>query len=256
MARVWDKFLTETDKQVLQASGYGARGGYGTRPAVIVVDVNYAFTGEKSMPLLESIKTYRNSCGSNGWDALPPTQKLLATARARHIPVFFSTGTDSRPDGFDRGGWAHKNRRSAEDRTVAPAALPERGNDIVREIAPMPHEIVIEKLKPSAFNGTPLFGFLNDLGVNTLIITGTTTSGCVRATVLDAFSANYKITLVEECCFDRFESSHAINLFDMQAKYCDVTDLGDVTTYLESVPRDLYDDKIAFPETRTPAMSS
>jgi nicotinamidase-related amidase len=250
MARVWDKFLTESDKQVIEASGYGARGGYGTRPAVIVVDVNYAFTGDKNMPILESVKTWRNSCGSAGWAAIPPTQKLLAAARKQHVPVFFSTGIDSRPDGFDRGGWAHKNKRSREDLPEMRKASPVRGNDIVGEIAPLPHEILIEKLKPSAFNGTPLFGFLTDLGVNTLIITGTTTSGCVRATVLDAFSANYKITLVEECCFDRFESSHAINLFDMQAKYCDVTSLDDVTGYLDSVPRDLYDDKIAFPEVR------
>lgn len=250
MARIWDKFLTESDKQVYQASGYGARGGYGTRPAVVVVDVNYAFTGDKDQPILESVKTWRNSCGSAGWAAIPPTQRLLAAARKQHIPVFFSTGMDSRPDGFDRGGWAHKNNRSREDLPVERKLSPVRGNDIVREIAPLPHEILIEKLKPSAFNGTPLFGYLNDLGVNTLIITGTTTSGCVRATVLDAFSKNYKITLVEECCFDRFESSHAINLFDMQAKYCDLTGLDDVTAYLDSVPSDLYDDKIAFPEVR------
>jgi nicotinamidase-related amidase len=217
---------------------------------VIVVDVNYAFTGERDMPILESIKTWRNSCGSAGWAAIPPTQQLLAVARRRHIPVFFSTGIDSRPDGFDRGGWAHKNNRSREDLPVERKAPAVRGNDIVREIAPLPHEILIEKLKPSAFHGTPLFGYLTDLGINTLIVTGTTTSGCVRATVLDAFSQNYKITLVEECCFDRFESSHAINLFDMQAKYCDVTSLDDVTAYLNSVPGNLYDDKIGFPAVR------
>lgn len=250
MARVWDTFITEQDRAVWEASGYGARGGYGTRPAVIVVDVNYAFTGEQSMPILDSIKTWRNSCGSNGWAAIPPTQKLLAVARAQHIPVFFSTGIDSRPDGFDRGGWAHKNKRAKEDLPIERKISRVRGNDVVKEIAPLPHEILIEKLKPSAFHGTPLMGYLTDLGVNTLIITGTTTSGCVRATVLDAFSQNYKITLVEECCFDRFESSHAINLFDMQAKYCDVTSLDDVTGYLNSVPRNLYDDKIAFPEMR------
>jgi maleamate amidohydrolase len=250
MARVWDKFITEQDRKVWEASGYGARGGYGTRPAVIVVDVNYAFTGDTDMPILDSIKTWRNSCGEAGWAAIPPTQKLLAAAREQHVPVFFSTGKDSRKDGFDRGGWAHKNKRSNEDLPVARLTSPVRGNDIVKEIAPMEHEILIEKLKPSVFNGTPLPGFLTDLGVNTLIVTGTTTSGCVRATVLDAFSLNYKITLVEECCFDRFESSHAINLFDMQAKYCDVTSLDDVTAYLQSLPRDLYDDKIAFPEMR------
>ena len=247
---VWDKFITETDRQVYEASGYGARGGFGTRPAVLVVDVNYAFTGDAKLPILESVKTWRNSCGATGWAAIEPTQRLLAAARANHIPVFFSTGVDTRPDGFDRGGWAHKNSRSKEDLPAATSRLATRGNDIVAEIAPQPHEIVIEKLKPSPFNGTPLGGFLVDLGVDTLIVTGTTTSGCVRAAVIDAFSLNYKISIVEECTFDRFESSHAINLFDMQAKYCDLVGVAEASAYLGEIGPGLYDDKIVFTPTR------
>jgi nicotinamidase-related amidase len=247
MPRVWDQYITAKDRAVYEASGYGARTGFGARPAVLVVDVNYAFTGDRDRPILESIKTWRNSCGDAGWAAIPPTQRLLAAARDRQIPVFFSTGIDSRPDGFDRGGWAHKNNRSREDLPAARAASPVRGNDIVREIAPQPHEILIEKIKPSAFHGTPLLGYLIDLGIDTLIVSGTTTSGCVRASVLDAFSQNYKITIVEECTFDRFESSHAINLFDMHCKYCDVLPLEDVTAYFETLERGLYADKITFP---------
>jgi nicotinamidase-related amidase len=249
---VWDKFITERDRSVYEASGYGARGGFGSRPAIIVVDVNYAFTGDRDMPILESIKTWRNSCGDTGWAAIPPTQRLLAAARANEIPVFFSTGIDSRADGFDRGGWAHKNHRSKDDLPPAQVHLPVRGNDIVKEIAPAPHEIVIGKLKPSAFHGTPLVGYLVDLGVDTLLITGTTTSGCVRATVIDAFSQNYKISIVEECTFDRFESSHAINLFDMQAKYCDVVSVAEAAEYLAGIGPGLYGDKIAFPKVREP----
>ena len=243
---VWDTFITETDRKVYEASGYGARGGFGTRPAVLIVDVNYAFTGDAKLPILESIKTWRNSCGAVGWAAIEPTQRLLAAARTNHIPVFFSTGVDTRPDGFDRGAWSHKNRRSDEDLPSAPPTAV-RGNDIVKEIAPASHEIVIEKLKPSPFNGTPLPGFLVDLGVDTLIVTGTTTSGCVRAAVIDAFSLNYKISIVEECTFDRFESSHAINLFDMQAKYCDLVGVAEATAYLSEIGPGLYDDKIGFP---------
>jgi nicotinamidase-related amidase len=249
---VWDKFITETDRQVYEASGYGARGGFGSRPALLIVDVNYAFTGDASMPILESVKMWRNSCGATGWAAIEPTQRLLAAARANHIPVFFSTGVDTRPDGFDRGGWSHKNRRSAEDLPEARAATPVRGNDIVKEIAPLPHEILIEKLKPSPFHGTPLTGFLTDLGVDTLLVTGTTTSGCVRAAVIDAFSLNYKISIVEECTFDRFESSHAINLFDMQAKYCDLIGVAEAIGYLEQTGPGLYDDKIRFTDVREP----
>ncbi len=250
MPRVWDKFITDNDRAVYEGTGYGKRTGYGARPAVLVVDVNYNFTGDRDAPIVESIKTWRNSCGASGWAAIPPTQRLLAAARDRQIPVFFSTGIDSRPDGFDQGGWAHKNKRSREDLPAARPRAAVRGNDIVREIAPQPHEMLIEKIKPSAFHGTPLLGYLIDLGVDTLIVTGTTTSGCVRASVLDAFSQNYKITIVEECTFDRFESSHAINLFDMHCKYCDVMGLDDVTAYFDSLERGLYADKIAFPASR------
>jgi nicotinamidase-related amidase len=237
--------LTDEDKKVYESSGYGSRGGFGKRPAVIVVDVNYAFVGERDEPILESVKKWRNSCGSVGWKAIPYLQALIGAARESHIPVFFSTGKDPRPDGFDRGAWHFKNRRSDEDRNPVVAGV--RGNDIVNEIAPAPYEFLIEKLKPSVFHGTPLLGYLVDLGIDTLLVCGTTTSGCVRATVLDAFNQNFRIAIVEECTFDRFESSHALNLFDMNAKYADVIGIKEAENYLAGVQRGLYDEKIAFP---------
>jgi len=244
--RVWDKFLTEEDKKVYELSGYGSRGGFGKRPAVIVVDVNYAFVGEHSEPILESVKKWRNSCGSIGWDAIPHIRNLVRSARENRIPVFYSTGIDPRPDGFDRGAWSFKNRRNHEDTSKIDYGV--RGNDVVKEIAPAPHEFLIEKLKPSVFFGTPLLSFLVELNVDTLVVCGTTTSGCVRATVLDAFNNNYHISIVEECTFDRFESSHAINLFDMNAKYADVIGVDEATDYMRGVGRCLYDEKIRFSE--------
>ena len=109
------------------------------------------------------------------------------------------------------------------------------GNDIMDEIAPSPQDIVIRKLKPSAFYGTPLTGFLNDLGADSLIVTGTTTSGCVRASVLDAFSNNLRCTVVEEGCFDRSQASHAINLCDMHAKYADVVGVDEALTQIDKI---------------------
>lgn len=240
--RVWEKFLTEQDKSVYESAGYGPRGGLGKRPAVLVVDVNYAFCGHSPEPILESIKRWRNSCGDVAWDAIPHIQTLLKAARAQHVPAFFSTGKDRRPDGFDAGGWARKNTRS-RDSEGYPGY---RGNDIVAEIAPVESELIIEKLKPSPFHGTPLLGFLVDLQVDSLLICGTTTSGCVRAAVIDAFSYNFKVSVVEECTFDRGEASHAINLFDMNAKYADVIGIDDATAYLTSVQRGMYDHRIDF----------
>src|SRR5262245_2654439 len=98
--RIWDKFLTERDKAVFEAAGYGALAAWGKRPALLVIDVNYAFTGETSLPILESIKKWRNSCGSEGWDAIPVLQKLIETCRAKGIPVIYTTGT-RRPDAWN-----------------------------------------------------------------------------------------------------------------------------------------------------------
>lgn len=242
---VWDSFLTESDKAICAAAGFGSVAGFGNRPAVLVVDVNYDFTGDARMPILESIRLYPTSCGPAGWNAIAPIAELLKHARANRIPTFFSTGVDYRTDAFDLGAWGHKNPRMKEGADTS-IARPERGNDIVREIAPIASDIVIEKLKPSPFHGTPLLGHLVNLGVDTLLICGTTTSGCVRAAVIDAFSSNFKISIVEEGTFDRFESSHAINLFDMNAKYADVIKLEKATAYLDATGAGLYDDKIDF----------
>jgi nicotinamidase-related amidase len=236
--RVWDKFLTERDKAVFDASGYGAKAGPGKRPAILVIDVNYNFTGDVDEPILESIKRWPNSCGEDGWAAIPSLQRLLDKARAKGLPVIYTTGT-RRADGWDRGSWGWKNTR-----TGAPTRTRETnrdGNDIVEEIAPEPTDIVIRKLKPSAFHGTPLQSYLTLLGADTLIVTGTTTSGCVRASVIDAFSNNFRIQIMEEGCFDRSQASHAINLCDMNAKYADVVFEKDVMDYIDSLPDGLFD---------------
>lgn len=234
---IWNQFLTERDKAVFATAGYGARAGFGTRPAVVVVDVNYAFTGDRPEPILESIKRWRNSCGEDGWAAIPPLQKLIGAARAKRIPVFYSTGT-RRIDNWDAGSWAWKNNRNGEAPTTRDTNRD--GNEIVDEIAPAPQDIVIEKLKPSVFFGTPFQSFLVDLKVDSLLITGTTTSGCVRATVIDAFSNNYRCALVEEGCFDRSQASHAINLCDMHAKYADVVKLDETLAFIAGLPDGLF----------------
>lgn len=242
--RIWDRFLTDQDRAVHAASGYGARGGFGRRPALVVVDVTYSFTGEPGESLLDSIATWRTSCGPHAWAAVPRIADLLVVARERRLPVFFSTGIDPRPDGFDRGAWAHKSGRATEDRT--PRRHRRRGNDIVDELAPHPADFVIPKSKPSVLHATPLLGYLVDLGVDTLVVCGTTTSGCVRGTVVDAFNQNLRVTVAEDATFDRFESSHAVSLFDLDAKYADVLSTAEVVDHLRTVPAGLYDARINF----------
>ena len=181
MADIWEDFLTERDKAVFGHGGFGARAGFGKRPALLVIDVSYNFC-------------------EDGWDA---------------------------------GGWAWKNSRTEEDVTAPNVTGFNRdGNDIMDEIAPSPQDIVIRKHKPSAFSGTPLIAYLNDLGADSLIVTGTTTSGCVRASVIDAFSNNLRVAVVEEGCFDRSQASHAVNLCDMHAKYADVIGVEEALTFI------------------------
>jgi maleamate amidohydrolase len=232
---IWDDVLTERDKQVFAAAGYGKRQGFGHKPAILVVDVNYNFVGDVPEPILESIKKYRNSCGAEGWQGVYQIRKLLDGARDKRVPIFYSTAPSHRLT-LMAGRWHGKNSRGTEDFQ----SQAQDGNEIVREIAPHEGDIVIRKDKPSVFFGTPLMSYLNELQVDTLLVAGTTTSGCVRATVVDAFSYNFKVVVVEECVFDRGQTSHKVNLFDMQAKYADVVPLEVALSYLNELATDPY----------------
>jgi maleamate amidohydrolase len=249
--RIWEQFLTDRDKQVFDVSGYGRRAGFGERPVVLVIDVNYNFVGDRPEPIEQSVKRWRNSCGIEGWEAAERIAELTRAARSRGVPVIYSTGMPSRPDGFDRGRWRDKNARNAEDLT----AQRREGNTIIAPIAPHPEDIVIEKGKPSVFFGTLLASYLVDLQADSIIACGTTTSGCVRATVVDGFSLNFRMSVVEECTFDRGQASHAINLFDMQQKYADVVPLAETLEFLDRLPEGLFDARMPILRERLAALA-
>jgi maleamate amidohydrolase len=232
----WDAFLTDRDKQVFSGAGYGVRAGFGKRPVVLVIDVNVAFCGDEPAPILESIKKWRNSCGEEAWESVGHIERLLVAAREKRLPIIYSTGEGPTSKPLARGRWTDKNPRGADD-----YQLP-NGDDIVAPIAPQPQDIVIEKAKPSVFFGTMLAGYLADLGADSIIACGTTTSGCVRATVVDGFSYNYRMSVVEECTFDRGQASHAINLFDLNAKYADVVGLDETVDFIRTLSDDLFID--------------
>lgn len=235
---IWDQFLTARDKEVLEAAGLGQRAGFGERPALLIVDVNYAFAGDRPEPIRESIKRWMNSCGEEGWQVVGVIKRLLAAARAKGLPVIYTTGV-RREDHWDQGAWAWKNKRIKE--YMGPGTNAPKGNVIVADIAPGPRDIVIGKTKPSAFFGTPLLSHLILLKCDSVLVTGLVTSGCVRATVVDAFNHNYRTVVVEDGCGDRSQASHAINLCDMNAKYADVVASEEVLAYIESLPSDLFE---------------
>jgi maleamate amidohydrolase len=240
---IWDPFLTERDKKVFDASGFGAVGGFGKRPALLVVDVSYAFCGDKSEPILESIKTWPNSCGEVSWDAIPVIGKVADACRAKGLPVIYTTGV-IRDDRWDKGSWAWKNGRTDEANKskveLSKVGLP-GGNEIVKEIAPQAKDIVVYKQKPSGFFGTNLHAYLQLLGCDSVIVAGTTTSGCVRATVIDAFSRNFRVAVIEDGCFDRAQANHAINLADMHAKYADVMSSVKILDFVGTLAPGMFD---------------
>jgi nicotinamidase-related amidase len=240
---IWHDVLPERDRLVFEAAGWGRRAGYGQRPVVAVIDVNYNFCGDRPEPILESIKRWRYSCGERAWTGVVAIRDILTVARAKRLPIVYTTNP-RRPDGFDLGAWSLKSHR-AEDEVDIAGHL---GNEIVKEVAPEPGDIFIEKRKPSAFFGTPLMSHLTNLRADSLVVTGSTTSGCVRASSVDALSYDLRVTIPEEAVFDRGELSHKVALFDLHQKYVDVTTLDDVLAYLESLPEGLFDD--VFPPAR------
>jgi nicotinamidase-related amidase len=216
-ARPWDGLYGADELAAWKAGGYGARAGLGSRPAVLIIDPVRAFTGYPGEDHLESVARFRQSCGPYAWAAIPHIQRLLAAGRERGFPVIYTRASLLPPE--LRGTRRRKNSR------VGREAHAEEGHEYPPEIAPRPGEIIIEKTKPSVFFGTPLLSHLQMYGVDHLLVAGTTTSGCVRASVYDAFSYNFSITIPYECVFDRFQTSHRANLFDMNSKFADVIGL-------------------------------
>ncbi|HWP59302.1 MAG TPA: isochorismatase family protein [Candidatus Acidoferrales bacterium] len=228
--RVWDRFLTEQDKAHL-AMRPARRRGFGTRPALLLIDLYRWVFGDKPEPILEAIKTWPGSCGLAAWNAIPHIQRLLAKAREVKIPIVHMTGLD----GAGVEGWSEA-RAGGERIPQDPAARDRRRRryDIIDEVKPLEGETVLRKASPSAFWGTPLIGHLNYLDVDTIITCGESTSGCVRASVVDGTTYRFKMVVVEECVFDRHEAAHAINLFDMNQKYADVVSLEEALAYLDA----------------------
>ncbi len=224
--RIWDRFLSERDR-ARAAAQPAVRKGTGTRPALLLVDLYRWVFGDRPRPLLEAIAEWPGSCGLAAWEALPHIQALLTAARDTETPVFHVTGMGGVPGWRDvRGGLAVDPE--AEERR-------RRRYEIIDQVAPLPGEVVLTKTAPSAFWGTPLAGLLVGSGVDTVVVAGESTSGCVRATVVDAKSYRFKVIIPEECVFDRDEAPHAINLFDMDQKYADVLPLEEVIAYLRQV---------------------
>lgn len=223
-SRPWSDVVPAEQAELLDLGGFGAVGSLGDAPAVLVIDVVYSFTGTKAVPVREAVNEFRTACGQVAWDAVAQIARVLGGARAQGFPVLY-TRVRRRDNAVLRGGWNHKSSRSWED-----AALSDAAHGIVDELRPQADDIVIDKDKPSAFFGTPLASYLNQLGADSLVLTGGTTSGCIRASAVDAFSYNYPVAIPHDAVFDRVDISHKVTLFDLQAKYADILTTDELLT--------------------------
>lgn len=230
----WKDIASDKDKVILDRGRFGVRLGFGIRPAMLCIDFQVFEIGDRDEPQEESNKRFPQSAGHAGWVAAEQTARLLKVAREAGVPVYHTMGTVS-PNGSDGGVYLLKRGGALNIPNWRIENTP--GAEISPLVKPEPGEIVISKKKNSAFFGTPLVSYLIDGRIDTLLITGGTTSNCIRATVFDAVSYNFRPIIIEECVFDRLEISHKVNLFDMDRQYGDVVSLEEAITYLRHLQK-------------------
>ena len=218
----WDDVIGEEDRRI-----YGTvrrELNWGKTPALLAIDLyNKAYAGGDA-PVAEINDTFAASCGEYAWKTIDPTKRLLAAARKVGIPVIYSTGVSDRAPSSPKI-YVTNRLRTADD----------HHNDvygIFEPFKPAEDDLIVYKERASAFFGTPLLAYLKQMGIDSLIACGETTSCCVRSTVADAFTNGYHVTLVEECCFDRSQLLHKVNLFDMHHKFADVVHVEQALAHL------------------------
>lgn len=227
--RPWNDVITEEEERRYRAAGFGRPGGAGRRSGLLIIDVQYRTVGTARKPYWEAIEEYPTACGEDGWRAVDHIRPLLAAFRERGLPVLYPHVAPKNAE-TDAGRLAEK--------VPAIMGIDAAGYRFVEDVAPVAGDVRLPKKHPSAFFGTPLVSHLIDLRVDTLFVTGCTTSGCVRSSVTDAFAYNFKVVVPEECVYDRSPTSHAVNLWDMNAKYADVMPVARALGLLDDVAGD------------------
>lgn len=225
MKKPWDGIISAEEQRAYGAAGFGRPTGLGRRPAMLIIDVQYRTVGTTPKPFWQAIEEFPTSCGEIGWQAVGNIRKLLDLFRARGWPVLYPHVAPK--ESFDHG--------RLSDKVPAIMGVAARGYDFVAEVAPAPGDILLPKKHPSAFFGTPLASYLINCGADSLIVTGCTTSGCVRGSVVDAFAYNFRVLVPQDAVYDRSATSHAVNLFDMAAKYADVMPTEDAIGVLNAI---------------------
>jgi nicotinamidase-related amidase len=217
-SREWWSFIPENERALYKLAGFSGEQSFEGKTGLLVIDVTHNFTGTRDLPIAEAIKEFPTSCGEYAWRALPHIKTLLEAFRQLKLPIVY-TGRDVAAQEATTG--STKRRGNVSD-----------GNDYVDMVKPGEDEWICTKARASAFYGTPLDAYFRIQGVQSLVVCGGSTSGCVRASSVDAFSAGYKVIVAEEACFDRARTPHLANLFDLHAKYGTVMTTAAITNAL------------------------
>jgi nicotinamidase-related amidase len=225
MTKPWDGIISEEEQRAYNAAGFGRTTGLGTRPALLIIDVQYRTVGTTPKPFWEAIKEFPTACGDVGWSAVRNIEHILNLFRERNWPVVYPYVAPK--EAFDFG--------RLSDKVPAIMTVASKGYEFVAEVAPREQDILLPKKHPSAFFGTPLVSYLINAGADSLVVTGCTTSGCVRGSVVDAFAYNFRVLVPHDAVYDRSATSHAVNLFDMASKYADVVSTDDAMTALRGI---------------------
>lgn len=227
MARIWEDLLSDVDRLVIEKGGYGKSRGLGRKPLLLIIDVQPNYVGE-DVPIEQQLERWPSGGGALAWAAIRNIQRVREAARTAGVPVFYSRNVQKKTIAFD--GFATKTNR---DQSKYLEGRPE--TQIVPELAPADNELVIDKAYASVFYGTPLQSYLVKLGIDTIIIVGGSTSGCCRATAVDAVTRNYNVAMIEDSVYDRIQLSHKAALLDLWMKYCDVMNSDDGIRYFQGL---------------------
>lgn len=210
----WAEYLTDEERATVELLG--------RRPpdkivldegaALIVIDAVAGFTGTRPLPLQEAVQEFSTSCGERAWETLPTISRLVDTFRAAGLPVLWTRNSVAL-----REHTGSTTTISVDDRVALEAAT-----RFLPDLEPAADEFVLEKPRASAFFQTPMLLALKKHAVSRVVLVGGTTSGCVRASAVDASSYGFEPVVVSDGCFDRFGLSHTAALFDLQERYGDV----------------------------------
>ena len=223
----WDDSLTEEEREVIVRGKYGQTRGLGTRPVVLVIDCQHNYIGADA-PITEQQEQWPGGGGDRAWAAVRVIESVLPSARSRNVPVIYTRNLQKKTIQFDmvsaKAGWDHSRTIEGDP-----------GTEIVEAVAPHSDELVIDKAYASAFWGTPLLTYLVQLQADSLIITGVSTSGCVRATAVDGITRGFRTVVVWDAVADRIQLSHKASLLDLWMKYTDLMSGEEASAYLDGV---------------------